>query len=192
MRPSAARSRPRPGQHDPAAAEPRQQDLGDGPHREQAEHDGTLDGVAALVQHASDEAGYQRTEQPEQREGGEDGHGGGDELAPAPLGDAEPGEAQGRPGAGVHRLGDEQQEQGRRRQDRQVHLEDQRGGMWRVLGEQPGDQGAETQAVRRPPAPHAAHGLGRDAGRVGGHRPGVDNRSTGECLAGRGRLRSGP
>src|ERR1700683_1556407 len=76
------------GQHHPAAAEPRQRDLGDGPHREQQEHHGSLDGMAALMQLAGDEARHQRTEQPEQRESGESGHAGGDELTPAPLRDA--------------------------------------------------------------------------------------------------------
>jgi hypothetical protein len=92
------------GQHDAAAADPRQRDLGDGPDREQKEHDGSLDGVIILMQHASDEAGYQRTEQPEQGERDERGNGGGGELAPAPLGDAQPGETQGRPRAGADGL----------------------------------------------------------------------------------------
>ena len=113
------------GQHDPAAVESGQRQLGEGPHRQQQEHDGPLDGVAVLVQHVAEEGGRQRGEQPEQGEGGEPGHAGGDELAPAQLGDAQTGEAQGGPAAWPHRLGDEEQAQARGRQHRQVHLEHQ-------------------------------------------------------------------
>lgn len=85
------------GQHDPAAAEPGQQELGNGPDRHQKEYDGTLDGVALLVQHVPKEGGCQRGKQPEHREGGERGYACGDKLTPAQLRDAQTGEAQGGP-----------------------------------------------------------------------------------------------
>jgi hypothetical protein len=103
--------------------------------------------VAGLVQHAADEGGRQRGEQPEQGEGGEPGHPGGHELAPALFGDAEAGEAQGGPSAWAHRFGNEEQAQARGRQHRQVHLEHQDRWMRRVLGEEPGDEGAEAKAA---------------------------------------------
>ena len=96
---------------------------------------------------SAEEGGRQRGEQPEQGEGGEPGHAGGDELAPALFGDAEAGEAHGGPQARAHRLGNEEQAHACGRQHRQVHLEHQDGGVRRVLGEEPGDEGAEAEAA---------------------------------------------
>jgi len=94
---------------------PAQHQLRQRPHRQQTKHDRTQDGVIGLVQHARDEGGRQPGEQPEQGEGGESGHPGGDELAPAPLGDAEPGEADDGPSAGAHRFRNQEQAQARGR-----------------------------------------------------------------------------
>jgi len=119
---------------------PAQHQLRHRPHRQQTKHDRTLDGVIGLVQYARDEGGRQPGEQPEQGEGREPGPSRGDELAPAPLGDAEPGEADDGPSAGAHRF--RNQAQARDRQHRQVHLEHQHRGMRTVLGEEPGDERA--------------------------------------------------
>ena len=65
--------------------------------------------MAGLVQDAGEEGRCQRAEQAEQGEGGEGGRAGRDELAPAPLGDAQAGEPQGGPAARAHCFGDEEQ-----------------------------------------------------------------------------------
>jgi hypothetical protein len=81
--------------------------------------------MAVLVQHVPEEGGGQRAEQPEQGEGGESRSAGGDELAPALLGDAQAGEAHGGPLPRAHCFGDEEQAQAGGREYGQVYLEHQ-------------------------------------------------------------------
>jgi hypothetical protein len=136
--------------------------------------------VAFLVQYVAEEGRRQRGEQPEQGEGGKPTRAGGDELAPALLGDAQPGEAHGRPLTRAHGFWDKEQAQAGHRQQDQVHLEDQNRGMGGVLGEEPGDERAQAEAAHvggcgDQGGPTAVGGRGQLAER-GGRRAGHEAR----------------